>query len=75
MTVLPMRFITIKCTNAGKEEYIYSHPTNIILKSGERTTLTLYIGKDKVGVEGVYVTDYNTAPDIDGGVAEEEING
>lgn len=60
MTVLPMRFITIKCTNAGKEEYIYSHPTNIILKPGERTTLTLYIGKDKVELGSITAAPWET---------------
>lgn len=48
MTVPTTNFITIKCKDAGKEEYTYAHDANIVLKSGERTTLTLYIGEDVV---------------------------
>ena len=60
MTVLVMNFITIRCTNAGKEYYDYKHPTNIILKSGERTTLTLNVGKDKVELGSITAAPWET---------------
>lgn len=36
-----------------------------------RTTLILEVGKDIVELVDVAVTDWETAPDIDGGEAEE----
>lgn len=66
--------ITLTFTADGEEKTItYTHPGSLQFKFGYRTTLSLIVGKEKIEIEGVIVTDWDTAPDIDGGKAEEVI--
>lgn len=66
--------LTIKFTGNGEEKTInYEHTGQLTFRSGQRTTLYLIVGKEKVELRDVFVTDWETAPDIDGGEAEEEI--
>lgn len=66
--------LILKFTVNGEPKAItYRHPTSLTFQSGHRTTLTLQVGKEKVDVEGVYVTDWNVTPTIDAGEAEEDI--
>ena len=66
--------LTIKFTGNGEEKTInYEHTGQLTFRSGQRTTLYLIVSKEKVELRDVFVTDWETAPDIDGGEAEEEI--
>ena len=47
-------------TPDGDKTITYEHPNDLIFKSGERTTLYLYVGKDVVVLGGVKVTPWNT---------------
>ena len=56
-----------------QKELTYTHTKFMSLSDKVRTTLILEVGKDIVELVDVAVTDWETAPDIDGGEAEEEI--
>lgn len=62
--------LTITFTADGKQKAVtYEHNETMDFIGRHRTTLTLKVGKDKVDVEGVSVTDWNEE-EVDGGVAE-----
>ena len=56
-----------------QKELTYTHPRPILIEGKMRTRLVLEVGKDILELADVTVTDWDTAPDIDGGEAEEEI--
>lgn len=66
--------LILKFTVDGEPKVItYTHPSELTFQSGHRTTLTLYVGKDKVNVKSIYVTDWEVASTITAGEAEEDI--
>jgi len=63
--------LTLKFIGNGEEKTIdYEHTGQLNFESGKRTTLTLYVGKDKVELGGVTVTGWEQE-DIIAGEAEE----
>lgn len=54
-----------------QKELTYIHTNFMSIYNKVRTTLILEVGKDIVELVDVAVTDWETAPDIDGGEAEE----
>lgn len=56
-----------------QKELTYTHPRPILIEGKIRTRLVLEVGKDILELADVTVTDWDIAPDIDGGAAEEEI--
>lgn len=65
--------LTIKFTANGEEKSIsYTHPSTLSFESGERVTLNLMVGKDKVELMDVTVGDWNQK-NINAGEAEEDI--
>ena len=66
---------TITLTVAGKE-FVYEAGEDIPLTSGHHTTLGLVVGKDKLELSGVSVSDWTAGSAIAGGeVAVTKING
>ena len=64
--------LTLEFTADGKEYSLtYEHTTPLAFKSDERTTLYLAVGKDKVELMDVTVSDWADGGNITGGEAEE----
>ena len=56
-----VRKITV---TVGDKEYVYTSATDIPLESGKRTTVNLTIGRDKVVIDNVTVTDWTEGAHI-----------
>lgn len=65
--------LTINFTADGEQKTItYEHDSVLIFTSGQRTTLCLTVGKDKVEVAEVNVSDWADGGTINAGEAEEQ---
>lgn len=53
----------------GGQEYVYESATDIPLTSGQYTTLGLVVGKDKIELNSVSVSDWTAGADLTGGEA------
>ena len=60
---------TVAVTIAGKT-YLYESDTEIPLMGGRYTTMGLIVGKDKLDLDSVEVSDWTTGTDLPGGEAE-----
>ncbi|MCR5759412.1 MAG: fimbrillin family protein [Bacteroidales bacterium] len=63
---------TVTVTIAGKT-YVYKSATDIPLESGKYTTMGLVVGKDKVELGSVEVSDWTAGTDLPGGEAVMQI--
>ena len=53
----------------GGKTYVYDSPADITLPGGQVTTLNLVLGKDKIELGSVSVSDWTVASDLPGGEA------
>lgn len=73
---IPQDGVTTIIVTIADKEFVYNSTTDIALQSGQYTTLGFIIGKDRLEVASVNVSDWTTAPDLSGGVALQRfING
>lgn len=63
---------TIVITIDG-DEYIYSHPEYIPLKSGQFTTINLNVGRDAITLDNVTISDWESQGDAIEGEAQNNI--
>ena len=64
---------TITITVAG-QDFVYEAGEDIPLKSGHHTTLGLIVGKDKIELSGVSVSDWTAGSAIAGGEAKRDFS-
>ena len=62
-----VRKITV---SIGGKEYVYESATDIPLTGGKYTTIGLVVGKDKIELGGVTVSDWEAVDDLPGGEAK-----
>ena len=58
--------ITVKVAGV---DYVYTSASDIPLESGKHTTVNLFVGKDRVELSGVSVSDWDTGNDFPAGEA------
>ena len=61
------KYITI---TVGARKFVYEASKNIPLNSGKLTTIDLKVGKDTIFLNTISVSEWETASDLPGGVAE-----
>ena len=66
---VPQDGVTAVTISIGTNEYVYTSATDIPLQSGKYTTLGLMVGKDKVELASVSVSDWAAGQDLPGGEA------
>lgn len=66
---IPQDGVTTIIVTIADKEFVYNSTTDIALQSGQYTTLGFIIGKDRLEVASVNVSDWTTATDLSGGVA------
>ncbi len=66
---VPQSGVTTVTVSIGGNEYVYTSATDIPLESGKYTTLGLVVGKDKVELASVTVSDWTAGTDLPGGEA------
>ncbi len=59
---------TITITIDGKD-YVFTHNADIPLKAGQYTTVNLFVGRDKIDVGSMTISNWITGTTIDGGEA------
>ena len=66
---IPQDGVTTIIVTIADKEFVYTSTTDIQLQSGQYTTLGFIIGKDRLDLSSVSVSDWTTATDLSGGVA------
>ena len=67
--LVPQDGVTAITIRIGTDEYVYTSAADIPLESGKYTTLGLVVGKDKVELASVTVSDWAAGQDLPGGEA------
>ena len=71
--LIPQEGVRKVTVSIGLNEYVYESATDIPLKSGQYTTLGFIVGKEKIELASVSVSDWETAEDLPGGEALQEV--
>ena len=66
---IPQNGVTTIIVSIADKEFVYTSTTDIQLQSGQYTTLGFIIGKDRLDLSSVSVSDWTTATNLAGGVA------
>ena len=64
-------FRTLTITIDGKD-YVFTHNADIPLKAGQYTTVNLFVGRDRIDVGSMTISNWITGTTIDGGEAQDD---
>lgn len=67
---VPQEGVRTVTVTIGTQEYVYEAAADIPLVRGQYTTLGLVVGKDKIELNSVSVSDWTAGADLPGGEAE-----